>query len=615
MTSPTGTTPVDPTTPVVPTTPVDPTMPTVTAPSDMPTGTDMGPPTPPDDTVNPPPDDGTNPDKPLPSLLGDVTFSVPSGTFEMEFSVSLTGPEGAQIHYTTDGSVPTADSPIYDGNPLQIAATTQLRAAPFAAGAASGFGSTALYVQRTFDTPSDIPIVIMEGYGGGRPQKTTPGFGGDTTSEEEQAAIAEENNRFYDVAFMLFEPKDGVAAISEAPTLVTRAGYRERGQSSAGAEKSPYRVEFWNNANEDADYPVLGMPADADWAMIGEFYDKTQIRNSLVYYWGEQMGLQTMERRFAELYINFDGGPLEESDYFGVYAITETIKNQDDRVNIKNLKPEDVSEPDVTGGFIMKFDQAALDDNEPVIECTGSGLIARNGGGFGGGQMPADAGAEPGHCFDYLGITDPGVVNEQQLAWITNYVQEFHDALHSNPIGDYGKYIDVPSFIDHLLIGEISMNVDAFVRSQYFNKDREGLIKAGPLWDYNFSLGSVGAEVEGWHAEAQLTGRGNDDWFLKLEQDPAFIAKTATRWRELRAGVLSDASVDQQITDFSAPLVNAGPRDLERWPGGGGFFGGGFGGGGDDEEADPTTYADHIQTLRDFCKGRMAWLDEAFSAY
>jgi hypothetical protein len=358
------------------------------------------------------------------------------------------------------------------------------------------------------------------------------------------------------------------------------------------------------------------MPADGDWAMIGEFYDKTQIRNSLVYHWGAEMGLQTMERRFAELYINFDGGPLEESDYFGVYAITETIKNQDDRIDINNLEPDEIAEPEITGGYIMKFDQAALDDNEPVIECTGSGLIERTGGGFGGGQMtPVDAGAEPGHCFQYLGITDPPVVNEQQLAWITTYVQEFHDALHSNPIGDYAKYIDVPSFIDHLLIGEITRNVDAFVRSQYFNKDKEGLIKAGPLWDYNFSLGSIGSELEGWHAESQLTGRGNDDWFLKLEQDPAFIAQTATRWRELRGGLLSDATVDQKITELAAPLVNAGPRDLERWPGGSGTFGGGFGGGGDDEEATPTTYEDHLQTLRDYVKGRMAWLDEGFSAY
>jgi CotH kinase protein/Chitobiase/beta-hexosaminidase C-terminal domain len=589
-------------TPGMPTPPVA-GAPTDTPPVDVPPVVDPVPP------VAQPPAEPEDVAPPTPTLIGDVTFSVPSGTFATEFTVTLTGPEGAEIRYTTDGTLPTAESPLYDGTPLTVAATTQLRAAPFTAGAAAGFGSTAIYVQRAFDTPSDLPIVIMEGYAGGRPQKQTPGFGGGNMEQEEPAPDAKE---WYELGFMLFEPVDGVASIAATPTLVTRAGYRERGQSSAGAEKSPYRVEFWNNQNEDADYPVLGMPADSDWAMIGEFYDKTQIRNSLVFHWGDAMGLVTMERRFAELYINFDGGPLEEADYFGVYAISETIKNQDDRVDINNLAPEEVAEPEVTGGYIFKFDQAALDSDEPVIECTGSALLdGAGGGGFGGGQeeeMPAEA----GHCFQYLGITDPSVVNEQQLTWLTNYVQSFHDALHSEPIGDYAQYIDVPSFIDHLLIGEVTRNVDAFVRSQYFHKDREGLIKAGPLWDYNFSLGSINSEAEGWHAESQLTSRGNDDWFYKLEQDPAFIAQVAARWRELRQGVLADAAISQKITELAAPLVNAGPRDLARWPNSG--FGG-FGGGGGDDAAAPETYEDHIQVLRDYIPARMAWLDEALSVY
>jgi hypothetical protein len=599
---------------------------TPTGPEVTPEPTDVQAPTPSPDTPATPGDTPATPETPA-AMTGDVAFSVPSGTFEGDLSVGLTGPAGSEIRYTTDGTLPTSASTLYDGNPIALSGTTQLRAQAFTGTTATGFPSTAIYIQRTFDTPSDVPIVIMEGYGGGRPQKTTPGFGGGQLDE----ATLEENNRFYDVGFMLFEPVNGMSSISNPPTLVSRAGYRERGQSSAGAEKSPYRLEFWDNNNEDLDLPVLGMPADSDWAMIGEYYDKTQIRNSLVIQWGEAMGLQTMERRFAELYINFDGGPLEESDYFGVYAISETIKNQDDRVDINNLKPEDVTEPDISGGYIFKFDQAALDDDEPVIECTGSDLLmSSGGGGFGGGgagggnMMPAASDpTAAGNCFQYLGVTDPETLNDQQLTWITNYVQSFHDALHADPIGDYSQYIDVQTFVDQLIIQEITKNVDAFVRSQYFNKDREGLIKAGPLWDYNFSLGEVSTDVEGWQAESQLTSRATEDWFYKLEKDPAFIAKTAARWRELRGGVLADDTIQQAITDLTTPLQNAGARDLARWPnglmggfgGGGGGFGGGGMGGGSTPAADPQTYADHVQVLRDYVTGRMAWLDTAFSDF
>src|SRR5688572_2398352 len=64
-----------------------------------------------------------------PTMAGDIRFSEPSGTFEGSLSVSIESPiEGAVIRYTTDGSVPSASSPTYDGNPVLVNDTRQLRA-------------------------------------------------------------------------------------------------------------------------------------------------------------------------------------------------------------------------------------------------------------------------------------------------------------------------------------------------------------------------------------------------------------------------------------------------------------------------------------------------------
>jgi len=61
-------------------------------------------------------------------------FSVPAGTYSQPQSVSLsTRTSGAAIHYTTDGSVPTAASPTYSG-PIAISRTTTVRAVATAAG-------------------------------------------------------------------------------------------------------------------------------------------------------------------------------------------------------------------------------------------------------------------------------------------------------------------------------------------------------------------------------------------------------------------------------------------------------------------------------------------------
>lgn len=565
----------------------------------------------PDGTTEPPPAVETE----FPSLIGAVEFSPPSGTFQGELKVEMTGPAGAEIRYSTDGMLPTADSPLYDpAQGLILTETAQVRVQAYVEGKPSGLPSTAMYVARNFDYESDVPIVILEGYGGGRPQKEVS-FGGNTEVMKQP---------YFDAAILVFEPVDGVARISDPPTLATRAGYRERGQSSASFEKSPYRVEFWDNNNEDADLPFLGMPPEGDWTMIGPYMDKTLIRNALVYSWGADLGLETMELRFAEVFINFDGGPLEESDYFGVYAFTEKIKNQKYRVDLKQLDASVTSMPEITGGYMIKFDQAALDGDEVEIVCTGSELFQGSGGffgggmggGFGGGNMGGGSGAEPaptGNCFQYLGIIDPDPPNQEQVDYITGYIQEFHDALHQTPMGDLSQYIDIQSFIDHMLINELTMDVDAYVRSSYLHKDREGLLKMGPLWDYNFALGSVGDGVEDWRWQTQATSRGTVDWYRVLGEDPQFLSQLAARWRELRQGVFAMDQINARIDEICAPLVNAAPRDLQRWPVGdtGGFFGGGMGGG----TEQPQDWEGQVDAMRDWIARRLEWIDANLAGY
>lgn len=217
-----------------------------------------------------------------------------------------------------------------------------------------------------------------------------------------------------------------------------------------------------------------------------------------------------------------------------------------------------------------------------------------------------------GHCFQYLGIVDPDLPNETQVEYISNYIQELHNILHTEPVGNFEEYIDVQSFIDHLIIGELTRDVDAYVRSHYWHKDRGGKLVAGPLWDYNFSLNSTGSDVEGWHFESQAQSRRTQDWFLVLGQHPDFMALVAARWRELRDGMFADQAVSERITELTAPITNAGQRDFERWPpsAGGGLFGGGGGG----DEA-PTTWQGHVDVLREWIPQRMAWLDNAFAEF
>jgi hypothetical protein len=509
-----------------------------------------------------------------PTLLGDVTFSTPSQTFRDSLEVGMsTAVAGAEIRYTTDGQLPTATSMLYSGSPLSLTATTELRAQAFVAGVASGQPSTGLYVARAFDASSDLPILVVDGYGGGKP---------------------EDKEVYLRAAFMLFEPSGGMASLSSLPTVATRSGFHVRGQSSAGFPQTPYRLELWDNADQDADYALLGLPADSDWALIPPYYDRSLLRNPLVYDLGRELGLEAPRWRFAEVYLNYEGRALSEADYQGIYWFSETIKNASVRTNLQQLREDDTTLPDISGGYIFKFDQAAAE--EPILECTGSEPIS---GGFGG---PMGGG---GTCWVDLEVVDPEVPNAEQEAWLTTHIQSFHDSLHQTPIGDYAAYIDVPSFIDYLIINELTRNVDAYVRSAFYFKDRDGKIKAGPLWDYNFSLAVGGSGTIDPAGGFQFDGTRNvNNWYPKLVADPAFMAQVSARWLDLRQGLLSEAAIDERITALAAPLANAIARDYAKWPVADVIEPSGFVQG-------PTvaTWEGQVEALRTFIRARLMWMD------
>jgi hypothetical protein len=527
---------------------------------------------------------GSEPIEPAPTLVGDVQFSVPSQSFRGELTVSLSSAiAGAEIRFTTDGTLPGPSSQPYTAS-LRLTETTQLRAQAFVQGSANGGPSSAIFIARSFDFTSDLPIVIVDGYGGAKPT---------------------DKDVYKDAAFMVFEPTGGMASLASPPTLATRAGYHVRGQSSAAAPQTPYRVELWNNASEDEDYALLGMPADSDWALIAPYYDRALIRNPLAYQLGRDLGLSAPRVRFAEVYVNYAARPLAETDYAGVYWVTETIKNSAARLDLKQLEAEDTTADLLSGGYIFKFDQAAAE--EPKLTCTGSPPIS-TGFGFGmgmGGGPPIGGGAGMGTCWSDLEVVDPDPLGPEQAAWLTNHLQQFQDLIHAEPIGDYATYIDVASFVDYLIINELSRNVDAYVRSAYYHKNRAGKLVAGPLWDYNFALGVGGAgsidPMGGW----QFRGARNiNDWYPKLTADPAFMDRVKSRWAELRNGALSDAAVGRRIDELTAPLVNAAVRDYAKWRVADILKPNAFVRG-----PSAPTWEGQVQALRDFVQARSAWMD------
>lgn len=79
------------------------------------------------------------------AMLAKPAISVASGIYAGPQSVAVTGPAGAELRYTTDGSAPTATSARYTG-PIAVSVSTTLRVAAFQAGAVGSPVETATYV-------------------------------------------------------------------------------------------------------------------------------------------------------------------------------------------------------------------------------------------------------------------------------------------------------------------------------------------------------------------------------------------------------------------------------------------------------------------------------------
>ena len=500
----------------------------------------------------------------IPSLAppSKVEFDVTSKAFTDTFDLTLSVPEaGAVIYYTTDGTLPTNDtsgpSPVYE-NPITIDSTTLVRTRAFLPGSLPGEGRTEGYFlldasEEGFS--SNLPIILLSTYGGGSPPST-----GATTRKESFMLIYEP------------DPGTGRASFASTPTVSTRSGIRKRGSSSGGWPKYAMSMETWDEFNEDQDIEPLGLDPEADWILNSRYqFDYTLMRNPFLYALSNQVGQWAVKTRFVELYNDVNGGNIGSTDYFGVYCLMEKIEPDNNRLDISKLDPWENSAEEITGGYVFKNDRA--DPGEPTF--------------FVSGFQRAMVHGDP----DGLEIT------ATQKSYLTTHANEVTTALrqgngiHPTTGLHYSDYLDIDSFVDHFWLNILAMDPDWGRLSQYFHKDRGGKIVAGPLWDYDRTMGSRDSRDDNplrWEANTSDTSftwfDREYEWFGLLfgfttahdqvrnfanpqlfTSRPDVFQKIIDRWYELRGNEFTQENLEAIIDGMAAELSEAQERNFDRW--------------------------------------------------
>lgn len=367
-----------------------------------------------------------------------------------------------------------------------------------------------------------------------------------------------------------------------------KIGIEQRGSSSAGFPQKSYGFETRDVNGTQHDTLLLGMPQEHDWILYAPYDDKTCMRNIISYDIANKTGHYASRTQLCELVIN--------GQYKGIYVLMEKIKRDNDRVDIANLQPIDISGDELTGGYIIKVDRT----DGP--------------GSYWDSPYPASS----GQTISFVHVEPPGdQIMPQQRTYIQEYVDSVEDALaapnFADPVNGYRKFIDAPSFVDYLLLNEASRNVDGYRLSTFFYKDKNsngGKLVAGPAWDYNLAWWNAdycdGFKDTGWvYSQFNDICGGNYDipfWWTRLMEDPAFQDEVKCRWTELRQTTLSISSLFQVIDSLALKLDQAKDRHFNTWPILGVYTW-------PNPSPIPADYPGEIQAMKDWIQLRFDWMD------
>ncbi len=297
--------------------------------------------------------------------------------------------------------------------------------------------------------------------------------------------------------------------------------------------KKPYRIKL-DEKNE-----ILGLPADKDWVLLADYRDPTHLMNTFVFTVGQGLGFPYVNHcRYVELTLN--------NEYLGLYSLTEQVEQGKNRVAV-----------DSENGLLLSLDADDGPDLAPNEEDNFWSSVYR---------MP-------------ICVKDPDIFSPTQLAAIRNEFALLENAIYNGNYGEVEKLLDVPSFIDYMIIQELVYNVEvAAPRSIYMYKDENSRWAMGPLWDfdagYDFEWSTMYTGHNYFQSYKKLvlgTDPGNhiggyvvSSFFTDLFKNKQFVSEYKTRWLAVKDLIMSEywETAQKYADNFSDAMT----RDFERWP-------------------------------------------------
>ena len=317
-------------------------------------------------------------------------------------------------------------------------------------------------------------------------------------------------------------------------------------------EKKPYSLELLTAGD------LLDMGEATEWILLANALDASNLRNKIVLdYTACVSSVFTTESRWVNLYLN--------GAYAGLYLLCERIEVGENRLNIPQQ-----------GSFLVSSDlDWRLDEGRKWYFTTEYGFSMR---------------------IHHAGM------EEQELENLLNTAERAIRASDGvDPVSgkSWQTLLDGDSWARKLLIEEIFGNLDGGFVSQYFyldGEDPEGKIVAGPVWDYDSTMGNpfkttVSNPNQLFALRSAFYYFDDAAWFYYLYQQEEFAQLVRQLYtREFRP--LLDDVFGQKVDGYIEYISVAAELNEIRW-----------------KHELTETYRESVEVMRDYMSRRIAFLD------
>ena len=294
-------------------------------------------------------------------------------------------------------------------------------------------------------------------------------------------------------------------------------------------DKKAYSLKL----SEGAD--LLGLGEAQKWILLANAGDLTNMRNKIVYEFAEAVGLAySPDCTWVDLYLN--------GEYTGLYLLSERNEVHQQRVDI----PAD--------GSILVSQEVAdklVEQSIPFVTTDAQQAFRIHY------PLKADA-DEKNRIQAVLQSVENAILSEDGIDTVTGK--------------HWTQLIDLESWVKKYLIEELFGNGDAGAISQFFYLDagdRDGKLYAGPVWDYDRTMGNPVA----WQLLSPRTFYANrthansgypTPWLSSLYQKPLFYQSIRDLYQqEFRPRL--EMLLHRGIYEYAGQITQAAEMNDVRW--------------------------------------------------